>query len=135
LVFEALAREASRSVASDLGGGPLAAAGRALTTDAGEPDVAVGPVVSSDLFYDAQDRVAGWRAAGALAVEMEAAALFALAARRGAQAGCVLLVSNRVEGDPTDYLPADALHAAELRLGELAAAALSGRTERPRAAR
>jgi hypothetical protein len=37
----------------------------------------------------------------------------------------VLLVSNRVVGDPTDYLDAEQLHAGEVRLGQLAVAALS----------
>jgi uridine phosphorylase len=143
-VFQALAREASGSVASDLGGGPLAAAagpepGPETSREAAvgpEPGpetsraTAVGPVVSTDLFYDAGDRLAGWRAAGARAVEMEAATVFALAARRGVQAGCALLVSNRVDGDPTDFLPGEALHAAELRLGELAVAALSNSLSR-----
>lgn len=84
---------------------------------------AVGTVVSTDLFYDADGRVAAWRAAGALAVEMEAATIFTVAARRGVEAGCALLVSN-VLGDDR-YIDAEALHAAELRLGALAVSALS----------
>ena len=41
-------------------------------------------IVSSDLFYDPDPaRADGWRAAGAVAVEMEAATLFAIAARHG----------------------------------------------------
>ena len=86
-------------------------------------DALSGPVVSSDLFYDAEDRIDGWIAAGALAVEMETATLFALAAMRGVRAASVLLVSNMVVG-ATDYMESDALHEAEVRLGELAAAAL-----------
>ena len=47
-----------------------------------------GPVVSTDLFYDdPREPEAGWIAAGALAVEMESSTLFALAARRGFEAG------------------------------------------------
>ena len=42
-----------------------------------------GPVVSTDLFYDEREHEREWAAAGALAVEMETAALYALAARRG----------------------------------------------------
>jgi uridine phosphorylase len=80
-------------------------------------------VVSADLFYDADDRVPSWRAAGALAVEMECAAIFTVAARRGVEAGGALLVSNLVGDDR--YLDPDSLYAAELRLGELATAALS----------
>jgi len=80
-------------------------------------------VVSADLFYDVEDRVHSWIAAGALAVEMEAATIFTVAARHGVEAGCALLVSNMVIGEER-YLDPGALHAAELRLGELALAAL-----------
>jgi purine-nucleoside phosphorylase len=79
-------------------------------------------VVSTDLFYDADERVADWIAAGAVAVEMEAATVFTVAARHGVEAGCALLVSNMVGGA---LLEPDALHAAELELGRLAVAALS----------
>jgi len=78
-----------------------------------------GPVVSTDLFYNAEDRHAGWRAAGARAVEMEAATLFQLAQRRGVQAGCALLVSDTLIGEPVRIAP-DLLHEAELSLGALA---------------
>jgi DeoD family purine-nucleoside phosphorylase len=58
-----------------------------------------GPVVSTDLFYDpGAPRAPGWSARGLLAVEMEAATLFALAARLGVRAACVLGVSNRLVG-------------------------------------
>jgi DeoD family purine-nucleoside phosphorylase len=83
-----------------------------------------GPIVSADLFYDAEDRVETWVAAGARAVEMETAAIFTLAARRGVQAGCALLVSNMLTGTP-DYIAQAELHDAELTLGVLAVAALS----------
>jgi DeoD family purine-nucleoside phosphorylase len=80
-------------------------------------------VVSTDLFYDADDRIAGWVDAGAQAVDMETATIFTLATRRGIEAGCVLLVSNILGQER--YIQADSLHAAELRLGELAIGALS----------
>ncbi len=83
-----------------------------------------GPVVSTDLFYDAEDREAAWLGAGALAVEMEAATLFALAARRGVDAGCALLVADLLAHSRARIEPDD-LYAAELRLGELAMAALA----------
>jgi uridine phosphorylase len=91
----------------------------ALLSDGGKQ----ATVVSTDLFYGADDRVAGWLEAGALAVEMETAAVFTVAARHGAEAGCALLVSNLIGSDA--YLEPDALHAAELELGRLAIAALS----------
>lgn len=89
----------------------------------GAQPAAAGAVVSTDVFYDAGERVAAWRAAGALAVEMEAATIFTVASRRGVEAGCALLVSNVLGEDR--YIDAEALHAAELRLGELAVSALS----------
>jgi DeoD family purine-nucleoside phosphorylase len=97
---------------------------RAASRGHSHPPNTAGPVVSADLFYDADDRVGDWIAAGAIAVEMETATIFTLAARRGVEAGCVLLVSNAVVGKP-GYIEAEALQAAELRLGELAVAALS----------
>jgi purine-nucleoside phosphorylase len=61
----------------------------------------VGPVVSSDLFYNPDDgQYRRWADRGILAVEMEAAVLFTLGALRRAQAGCLLTVSDvAVDGD------------------------------------
>jgi DeoD family purine-nucleoside phosphorylase len=57
----------------------------------------VGPIVSSDLFYDPEDEPARvWGELGVLAVEMEAAAIFTLAAMRGVRAGCLLTVSDTI---------------------------------------
>jgi uridine phosphorylase len=83
-----------------------------------------GVVVSTDLFYDERDGITdGWLAAGAIAVEMEAATLFALARSRGLQAGAVLIVSDVVL--PTrNRIDPEALREAEHRLGELAVRAL-----------
>jgi DeoD family purine-nucleoside phosphorylase len=66
----------------------------------GKP-VRVGPIVSSDLFYNPDDRqYQRWSERGVLAVEMEAAVLFTLGALRKVQAGCVLTVSDIVvEGE------------------------------------
>jgi DeoD family purine-nucleoside phosphorylase len=86
-----------------------------------------GLTVSTDLFYEPDaSRAAGWLATGALAVEMEAAAILAVAARRGARAACVLAVSDSRAGGGR-RIDADALAAAELRLGEAALAALAAR--------
>lgn len=72
--------------------------------------VARGPVVSTDLFYDpAGPRAPGWTARGLLAVEMEAATIFALAARAGICAGCVLGVSNELTGPADTWLDAAGL--------------------------
>jgi purine-nucleoside phosphorylase len=86
-------------------------------------DIADGRVVSTDLFYGATDRHPGWIEAGALAVEMEAATIFTIAARRDVEAGCALLVSDTLHGD-FQRIGEHALHEAELALGRLAVAAL-----------
>lgn len=107
-----------------------AAAAAATTGDAGtstaEPAPAFGPVLSTDLFYDAEPLIAGWRQRGAIAVEMEAATIFALAARRGVEAACVLLAVNSLVDPSVPALGADPerLHAHEAALGRLAVAAL-----------
>jgi purine-nucleoside phosphorylase len=65
-----------------------------VAKELGQP-LAVGPVVSSDLFYNPDDDQAGrWSARGVLGVEMEAAALFTLGALRRVQTGCILTVSD-----------------------------------------
>ena len=60
----------------------------------------IGPVVTDDAFYAETDEyVADWEAAGILAVEMEAAAIFTLARRHGLRSGAVCTVDgNLVEG-------------------------------------
>jgi len=62
--------------------------------------VHVGPVVTDDAFYAETDEyVTEWEGAGLLAVEMEAAALFTLARRKGMAAGAICTVDgNLVEG-------------------------------------
>ena len=61
----------------------------------------VGPIVSSDLFYNPDEgQYERWSKRGVLAVEMEAAALFTVGAIRGVEAGCLLIVSDIiVEGE------------------------------------
>ncbi|HET7050801.1 MAG TPA: hypothetical protein VFI54_21225 [Solirubrobacteraceae bacterium] len=89
----------------------------ALVAATGAPQ---GPVVSTDLFYDdPREPEAGWIAAGALAVEMESSTLFALGARRGFEAGTVLVVSDLLTGERV-RIGAEELQAAEHRLGEAA---------------
>src|SRR5581483_1315727 len=126
VVSETLAADGtSRS----LGAGDRVAAGAGLlaalsASVATEPGVHSKPVVSTDLFYDVRGLEHGWSAAGALAVEMEAATLYALADGRGLDAAALLVVSDLV-------LPArvrigqDELRAAERRMGEAALRALS----------
>jgi 5'-methylthioadenosine phosphorylase/purine-nucleoside phosphorylase len=66
----------------------------------GKP-VRVGPIVSSDIFYNPDEGQYGrWSDRGILAVEMEAAVLFTLGALRKIKAGCLLTVSDIVvEGE------------------------------------
>jgi len=87
-----------------------------------------GTIASADLFYDPDPaRPERWRAAGALAVEMEAAAIFAVAARRGVRAACLLAVSDAVAGGG-ERIGAQALEDASVRLGRGALAALLAET-------
>jgi DeoD family purine-nucleoside phosphorylase len=122
---------ASEAICADgtsraLGAGPRAADDgklvQALSRHA--PAARVGAVATVDLFYD-------WGAAthdpDALAVEMEAAALFAVGARAGAAVGCVLTVSDTF--DPAGRrtrIDDHALLAAAERMGAAALAALAG---------
>jgi DeoD family purine-nucleoside phosphorylase len=83
-----------------------------------------GPVVSTDLFYDGTPgREERWLAAGALAVEMESATLFALAARRGVTAAALLAVSDLVLPE-RKRIAAEQLTDAEQRMGQVAMLAL-----------
>jgi DeoD family purine-nucleoside phosphorylase len=92
-----------------------------------------GPVVSTDLFYDpGAPRAPGWSARGLLAVEMEAATIFALAARAGVRAGCVLGVSNALVGGGDVWLDPAALR--DLGLA-VCAAGLDALVDPPRAGR
>jgi purine-nucleoside phosphorylase len=61
----------------------------------------VGPIVSSDLFYNPDGgQYQRWSRRGILAVEMEASALFTVGALRGVLTGCLLTVSDIVvEGE------------------------------------
>lgn len=93
-----------------------------------EPDLVPGRVVSTDLFYDGPEgEEQSWLDAGAVAVEMESAALFTLAQRRGLQAASLLLVTDRLIPRRVRIAPED-LRVGELRLGELAVRALAERS-------
>lgn len=90
-----IAREAicADGTSRALGAGERTDADRALT-DAlarGTPSARVGTIVSVDLFYD---NGSSKTHLDALAVEMEAAALFAVGANAGVPVACVLTVSD-----------------------------------------
>ena len=94
----------------------------ALASAAGDPVL----IASSDLFYDPDSsRRQRWAAAGAVAVEMEAATLFTVARLRGAAAGCVLLVSDELAGEEPCRIGEEALTRGELALGEAGLAGLA----------
>ncbi len=82
-------------------------------------------VVTTDLFYDAREgSMEGWRQAGAEVVEMEAATLLALAARRGVAAAVLLAVSDLLADGGRRRLDQEGLEQAGVRLGETGYAAL-----------
>jgi DeoD family purine-nucleoside phosphorylase len=57
--------------------------------------VHVGPIVSSDVFYDPdRDRLRRWAERGHLGIEMEASVLFTIGALRKVSTGCLLTVSD-----------------------------------------
>ncbi|WP_265110102.1 nucleoside phosphorylase [Halosolutus halophilus] len=62
--------------------------------------VHVGPIASDDAYYaETESYVDDWEAAGLLSVEMEAAAVFSLARRKGLRAGAICTADgNLVEG-------------------------------------
>jgi len=100
------------------------ALGDALQAAAGEHAL-VGAVASCDLFYDPDPhRAEAWRGAGALAVEMETATLFALAAAAGIAAASLLAISDLLAGE-RQRIDDEALVAAGERLGECAVRALN----------
>jgi purine-nucleoside phosphorylase len=82
-----------------------------------------GVIVTSDVFYDDRGLEDAWAAEGALAVEMEAATLFALAAARGVQAAALLVVSDIIVPERV-RIDQEELRAAERRMGEAALRAL-----------
>jgi DeoD family purine-nucleoside phosphorylase len=89
----------------------------------------IGQVATVDVFYNPdEDYVTKWRARNILGFEMEAAALFYLAARAAGagedvRAACILTVSDTLseeESSEDTYLPLDALEKATDRMIEVA---------------
>jgi uridine phosphorylase len=94
----------------------------ARLVDAGARPVTV---VSSDLFYDPREgEVRRWTDRGAVAVEMEAATIFLVAARRGVEAAWVLGVSDVVGEERGLRAEPEQLEAIGLRVGEVGYAAV-----------
>jgi len=83
-----------------------------------------GAVVTTDLFYDpVEGREHAWADAGTLAVEMECAAVLAVAALRGLRAAALLLVSDLVLPERR-RIGVEELREGEERLGRAALAAV-----------
>jgi DeoD family purine-nucleoside phosphorylase len=105
---------------------------RALVDAAGAAGVTarIGLVASVDVFYNTDaDYAQRWRERGVLAFEMEAAALFFLAARAGIQAGCALTVSDVLGQEATghgDFMSAEQLNMAVDRMVTVALEAGTG---------
>ena len=94
----------------------------ARLVDAGARPVTVA---TSDLFYDPREgAAAGWVERGAAAVEMEAATLFQIAARRGVAAACVLGVSDVGTTGGARRVSQQELEELGLRVGEAGYAAV-----------
>ena len=81
----------------------------------------VGPIASSDTFYDPDpERHQRWAQRGVLAVEMEAAVLFTIAALRNVQAGCLLVISDIIHDGSFARIDDDSLRASVDQMAELA---------------
>jgi uridine phosphorylase len=108
-----------------LGAGERLAGDGALTAALAAQADRIAAVVSSDLFYDPRAKPrAGWAAEGAVAVDLETAAVLAVAGRRGIPAGALLAVSAA----GGERLGEEALAEAGVRLGRAALAALAAAT-------
>ena len=82
-----------------------------------------GLVATEDAFYHPEpDHAARWAARGVLAFEMEASALFTVAALRGVAAGCLLTVSNSSKA--LDWIGGDTLDSAIDRMIDVALASV-----------
>lgn len=95
-VTEALALD---GVSRDLGAEGIARPDAELTDLLARGCDRDGLFVTADLFYEhGPGRIEEWRTAGALAVEMEAAALFAVAGIRGIRIACACMVTDGSPG-------------------------------------
>jgi DeoD family purine-nucleoside phosphorylase len=110
-----------------IGGGERAGADGALTAALVRADATahVGTIVSVDLFYESETSPRADAHGDALAVEMEAATVFALGAAKRIPVACVLAVSDTFAADGArTRIGADRLQAAAERMGAVALTAL-----------
>jgi DeoD family purine-nucleoside phosphorylase len=100
-----------------------ASASHAPSRAVGDPQT----VVSTDLFYEPNpQRERDWRTAGAAAVEMEAATLFAVGTRLGVPVGCMLVVTDLLAESGRQRIGEQELVEAAEAMGHSATAALGG---------
>ena len=108
-----------------LGAGGRVAADPALTEELIDCAAAAraGTIISVDLFYEVSEER---RAKEALAVEMEAATLFAVGARAQVPVGCVLAVTDTFDDSGArNRIDDHSLHAAAAAMGAVALRAIS----------
>jgi uridine phosphorylase len=113
---------AAEAIAADGASRGLGAGERVRATLGAEAPAAT--VVSTDLFFDDRGLEPQWIAAGAQAVEMETATLYALAVKHEFEAAALLIVSDLVSPARVRIEP-EALREAEERMGVAALRALS----------
>jgi DeoD family purine-nucleoside phosphorylase len=90
-------------------------------------ELRVGAVATSDLFYDPdEDQNGRWARLGAIAVEMECAVIFTLAALRSLRAAAVLIVTDELAGGRRRRVSDTDLPAAVEQAAGLALAAATG---------
>ncbi|MEA2471457.1 MAG: purine-nucleoside phosphorylase [Thermoleophilaceae bacterium] len=125
LAVEAALAEDGTSQA--LGADGRVGADRELTSRLAEEAIPV-TVVSTDVFYETRDGIQErWVENGARAVEMEAAALFAVAGRHhGVRAACLLAVTDNIAGERR-RMDQEQVEAVGVRLGEVGLRALTPR--------
>jgi uridine phosphorylase len=131
-----LAREsiAADGTSTALGAGEVARADPSLADgllrvlEVGDHPYQAGRIVSTDLFYDPSPaRGAAWSAGGAIAVEMEAASLFAVGVAAEVPVACLLVVTDTFDARGLrTRIDDDALAEAVEAMGRAAAAALAG---------
>jgi uridine phosphorylase len=96
---------------------------------AAAPHAKTGLAASTDLYYDhGSPRREDWRASGAVAVDLSAAALLAVGRRSGVATACALVVAETATGR---RLEDDALDASVMKLGTCAAEALAAAPQAP----
>ncbi len=116
----------SDGTSAALGAGPRLAPDQAIADALVAGGARPVTVLTTDLFYDPrEDAPAAWVADGADVVEMESAALLAVAGRRGVAAAVLLGVTDLLAAGERERIARDDFEQVGLALGEAAWAALA----------